>query len=117
MRAVARPAGIAHLEDPAVLDRIAASTTFNGKSLLDGSFDEPSGRGLLEARALRMGDFSVQRVKLQGAAGLAASAPLDLTVEADGLALGAVTAGNWILSRALDTPALPAPPSPKAGLA
>ena len=32
-------------------------------------------------------------------------------------ALGAVTVGNWILSRASDTPALPAPPSPKAGLA
>jgi len=32
-------------------------------------------------------------------------------------ALGAVTVGNWILARASDTPALPAPPSPKAGLA
>ena len=32
-------------------------------------------------------------------------------------ALGAVTAGNWILARASDTPALPVPPSPKAGLA
>jgi hypothetical protein len=32
-------------------------------------------------------------------------------------ALGAVTVGNWILVRASDTPALPVPPSPKAGLA
>ena len=32
-------------------------------------------------------------------------------------ALGAVAAGNWILARAPGTPALPVPPSPKAGLA
>ena len=32
-------------------------------------------------------------------------------------ALGAVTVGNWILARASCTPALPVPPSPKAGLA
>lgn len=32
-------------------------------------------------------------------------------------ALGAVTVGNWILARASETPALPAAPSPKAGLA
>ena len=32
-------------------------------------------------------------------------------------AFGAVTVGNWILARAPGTPALPVPPSPKAGLA
>jgi len=32
-------------------------------------------------------------------------------------ALGAVTVGNWILARAPGTPAMPVPPSPKAGFA
>jgi translocation and assembly module TamB len=57
-----------------------------GKVSVDGSMAQPRVRGRLTARALARGDFTIDRLAIEGDAGSGAATPLMLHVEAAGIA-------------------------------
>jgi translocation and assembly module TamB len=70
---------------PGVSGRLAADLS------LDGSWQEPRGRGSLEARALGYRGSSIGRLEIDGELGLAPDTPLALIIEADAVTRGPLT--------------------------
>jgi translocation and assembly module TamB len=65
-----------------------------GKLSLAGTWREPRGSGALEARTVRLGDYSVDLLTIVGEAGLAPDTPLTLDIRATGARRGVVEANE-----------------------
>jgi translocation and assembly module TamB len=71
-----------------------------------GTWREPKGAGRIEARDLAMGDYRVDRLTVDGRAGLGAGTPLDLRIEAAEVTRGAFDADTVRVTFAGTTSAL-----------
>ena len=77
----------------------------DGAAAFAGTWEEPHGRGHVEARDLRLGELSLDRLTVVGEAGLPKDTRLDLTIEASGLARRQVTIDSIKLTLAGKTSA------------
>ena len=60
----------------------------DGEARFAGAWSEPRARGHVEARALALGAYAIERLTVTGEAGLPADTPLELTIDAHGVTRG-----------------------------
>ncbi len=66
----------------------------SGKLKLDGTFAAPAASGRIEARDLQAAGVAVERIAIEGRAGLARDAPLSIDVDAGRVARGLIVADS-----------------------